>query len=62
MIDPMHHGDIRIDHVHSAALCTEIGERLAIGLREPPIVMSPRLMMLVSRLRGQPLMLVNSIG
>jgi hypothetical protein len=62
MIDSVHRADVQIDHVHNAALCKEIGERLVVDLGEMPIVMSPRLMLLMSRLRDEPLIPTNSIG
>ena len=62
MIYPVHQGGIQIDQVHNAALCREIGERLVIALGQKPIGMSPRLMLLISRLRDKPSKPVNSIG
>ena len=62
MIDSVHPGDVQIDHVHNAALCEEISERLVIDLGRRPISMSPRLMLLMSRLRDAPPKTLNSIG
>ena len=62
MIDPVHREDIQFDHVHNAALCREIGERLAIGLGKMPIGMPLHLKLLTSRLRDEPLIPVSSIG
>jgi hypothetical protein len=54
MINPVHRGDIRIDRVHNAAVCREIGERLVIDLGETPIGMPQHSMLLRSRLRDAP--------
>ena len=62
MIGSVHQGDVQIDHVHSAALCKEISERLVIDLGRRPIAMSPRLMLLMSWLRYAAPKPVNSIG
>jgi hypothetical protein len=61
MIDSVYQGDVQIDHVHNAALCKEISERLVIDLGRRPIVMSSRLMLLMSWLRDAPPKPVNSI-
>ena len=61
MIDSVHQGDVQIDHVHNAALCREISERLVIALGQKPIGMSPHLMLLMSRLRDEPPEPINSI-
>ena len=61
MIYPVHQGDIQIDHVHNAALCREISERLVIGLGQKTIGMPLHLMLLMSRLRDEPPKPVNSI-
>jgi hypothetical protein len=61
MIYPVHQGDIQIDHVHNAALCREISERLVIGLDQKTIGMPLHLMLLMSRLRDEPPKSVNSI-
>jgi hypothetical protein len=45
MIGSVHQGDVQIDHVHNAALCKEISERLVIDLGRTPIVMSLMLLM-----------------
>jgi hypothetical protein len=55
MMDPATRGDVQIDHVHSAALCREIGERLAVGLGNELVEMPPHLIMLMDRLRDEPL-------
>ena len=61
MTYPLHQEVIQIGHVHNAALCREIGERLAIALGQKPIGMSPHLMQLMSRLRDEPPKSLNSI-
>jgi hypothetical protein len=60
MIDPALREEVQIDHVHNAALCREIGERLAIGLGNEPVGMPPHLMMLMNRLRDEPSNPVNA--
>jgi hypothetical protein len=42
--------DIRIDHIHSRAICDEIGERLRETLRREALELPPRLQLLVDRL------------
>jgi hypothetical protein len=42
--------DIRIDHMHSRAICDEIGERLRQALKREPVGLPPRLQLLVDRL------------
>ena len=42
--------DIRIDHIHSRAICDEIGDRLRETLRREALELPPRLQMLVERL------------
>lgn len=42
--------DIRIDHIHSRAICDEIGERLRETLRREAPELPPRLQLLVDRL------------
>src|SRR6266852_8551730 len=42
--------DIRIDHIHSRAICDEIGERLRQALKRESVGLPPRLQLLVDRL------------
>jgi hypothetical protein len=42
--------DIRIDPIHSRAICDEIGERLRQVLKREPVGLPPRLQLLVDRL------------
>jgi len=42
--------DIQIDHIHSRAICDEIGERLRETLRREAPELPPRLQLLVHRL------------
>ena len=42
--------DIRIDHIHSRAICDEIGERLRETLRREALELPPHLQLLVDRL------------
>ena len=42
--------DIRIDHIHSRAICDEIGERLRETLGRKVLELPPRLQLLVDRL------------
>jgi hypothetical protein len=42
--------DIRIDHIHSRAICDEIGDRLRVTLGREALELPPRLQMLVDRL------------
>jgi hypothetical protein len=49
-----HEGHSRISRKHSMAICREIGERLGTRLDQDPVRMSPHLIMLMTRLRGEP--------
>jgi hypothetical protein len=42
--------NIRIDHIHSRAICDEIGERLREALRGESVELPRRLQLLVDRL------------
>jgi hypothetical protein len=42
--------DVRIDHIHSRAICDEIGERLREKLMREALELPPRLQLLVDRL------------
>jgi hypothetical protein len=42
--------DIRIDHIHSRAICDEIGERLRQALKRESVGLPPQLQLLVDRL------------
>ena len=44
----------RLCHVHSLALCTEIGERLRTDLARPSVALPPALLRLTARLRDEP--------
>jgi hypothetical protein len=46
--------DGRVSHVHSLALCTEIGERLRMSPAWQPVALPPSLLALMSRLRDEP--------
>jgi hypothetical protein len=46
-------GHILISHVHNAALCREIGERLRISMGQTPVGMPPRLTALMKQLRDE---------
>ncbi len=46
--------DGRLCHVHSVALCTEIGERLRTHFAPPSVALSPSLLSLMARLRDEP--------
>ena len=48
-------GDVEISRLHTVAICKEIGEQLAIGMKPKPAGMPPHLMMLVKQLRDEPL-------
>jgi hypothetical protein len=48
-------GDVEISRLHNVAICKEISERLAIGMKLKPAGMPPHLMMLMRRLRAEPL-------
>jgi hypothetical protein len=50
VMSKMNAADIRIDHVHSRAICDEIGERLGQTLRRESVELPPRLQLLVARL------------
>jgi len=47
-------GDGQICHVHSLALCTEIGETLRVSLDRQPVALPPSLLTLMTRLREEP--------
>ena len=51
MIHPAHQADVRISHVHNAALRKEITERLVISLGQKPVGMPPHLIVLIRQLR-----------
>jgi hypothetical protein len=42
--------DIQIDHLHSRAICDEIGERLRQAIRQESVGLPPQLQLLVDRL------------
>ena len=42
--------NIQIDHMHSRAICDEIGDRLRETLGREPVELPPRLRLLVERL------------
>ena len=46
-----HQNDVKIDRVHSDAICEEIGERLSAALAPPPNELPPRLLTLMDNLR-----------
>jgi hypothetical protein len=46
--------DARLCHVHSLALCTEIGERLRTSLARPSVALPPSLRTLMMRMRDAP--------
>jgi hypothetical protein len=46
--------DGRLCHVHSLALCTEIGERLRTSLARQSVALPPSLRTLMTRLRDEP--------
>jgi hypothetical protein len=48
-------GDAEISRLHNVAIRKEIGERLAIGMKPKPSGIPPHLMMLMRRLRDEPL-------
>jgi hypothetical protein len=54
MTYPAHEARSRISREHSVAPCKEIGERLGTCLDQKPVRMSPHLIMLMTRLRGEP--------
>jgi hypothetical protein len=48
-------GHVEISRLHNVAICKEISERLAIGMKPKSAGMPPHLMMLMTRLRDEPL-------
>ncbi len=48
-------GGVEISRLHNVAICKEISERLAIVMKPKPSGIPPHLMMLVRRLRDEPL-------
>lgn len=46
--------DGRLCHIHSLALCTEIGERLRTSLAPQSVALPPSLRTLMTRLRDAP--------
>ena len=42
--------DMQIDHMHSRAICDEIGERLRQAIRQESVGLPPQLQLLVNRL------------
>jgi hypothetical protein len=48
-------GEVEISRLHSVAICKEISERLAVGMKPEPSGMPPLLIMLMRRLRDKPL-------
>ena len=48
-------GDVEISRLHNVAIRKEIGEQLAICMQPKPAGMPPHLMMLMRRLRDEPL-------
>jgi len=48
-------GDVEISRLHNEAICKEVGERLAISMQRTLAGMPPHLMMLMRRLRDEPL-------
>ena len=49
-------GDVEISRLHNVAICKEISERLAVGMKLKPSGMPPHLIMLMRRLRDEPLL------
>jgi hypothetical protein len=49
-------GDVEISRLQNVAICKEIGEQLAICMKPKPLGMPPHLMMLMRRLRDEPLL------
>ena len=47
--------DVEISRLHNVAICKEIGEQLAICMQPKASGMPPHLMMLMRRLRDEPL-------
>ena len=56
MIYSAQRGEVEISRLHNVAICKEIGEQLAIGMKPKPAGMPPHLMMLMTRLRDEPLL------
>jgi hypothetical protein len=50
MTSPVVRNDTQIDHVSSAAICEEIGDRLRINLRGEPVRLPQHMMMLVEQM------------
>ena len=48
-------GDVEISRLHNVAICKEIGERLAIGMKPKLSGTPPHLIMLMRQLRDKPL-------
>ena len=48
-------GEVEISRLHNVAICKEISERLAVGMKLTPSGMPPHLIMLTRRLRDKPL-------
>jgi hypothetical protein len=48
-------GGVEISRLHNVAICKEISERLAIGMKPEPSGIPPHLMMLMTQLRDGPL-------
>jgi len=46
-----HQNDVKIDRVHSDAICEEIGERLSVALASQRNELPPRLLALMDNLR-----------
>jgi hypothetical protein len=49
MQNSVHNHDVHIDHVHSGAVCQEIGEKLAATLVPPCDALPPRLLALMQQ-------------
>jgi hypothetical protein len=49
-------GEVEISRLHNVAICKEISERLAVGMKLTPSGMPPHLTMLMRRLRDKPLL------
>jgi len=48
-------GEVEISRLHNVAICKEISERLAVGMKPEPSGMPPLLIMLMRRLRDKPI-------
>jgi hypothetical protein len=48
--NPVHQNEVQITHVHSSAVCEEIGERISAALGPQSNVLSPRLLALIKQL------------